>query len=102
VEGEPVPAVAGSTSSDGDEVAADGGGAGPGVAAAGQRAGGPEQVVGDGSGGQPGGVGGELPGRQVGQRPVAEVGEELLDHGVAAVLLLGLDQLYLQPQLTCP
>jgi hypothetical protein len=29
----------------------------------------------------------------VGQRAVAEVGEELLDDGVAAVLLLGLDEL---------
>jgi hypothetical protein len=62
VEGEPVPAVAGGTSSDGEQVAADGGGAGPGVPAAGQRASGPEQVMGDGGDGQPGGVGGELPG----------------------------------------
>jgi hypothetical protein len=74
-------------------VAADGGGAGPGVAAAGEGAGGAHDVVRDGGDGQPGGVGAELAGRQVRQRAVVQVGEELLDDGVAAVLLLGLDQL---------
>ena len=46
-----------------------------------------------GGDGQPGGVGGELPRGQVRQRPVGPVGEDLLDDGVAAVVLLGLDGL---------
>ena len=41
---------------------------------------------------QPGGVGVELPRRQVRQWPVDQVGEDLFDHGVAAVLGLGLGQ----------
>jgi hypothetical protein len=71
--------MAGRAGGDSDQVAADGGG--------------PDQVVRDGGDGQPGGAGGELPRGQVGQGAVAEVGEELLDDGVAAVLLLGLDEL---------
>jgi hypothetical protein len=63
VQGEAAPAVAGGAAGDGDQVAADGGRAGPGVGAAGERAGGPDQVVGDGGDGQPGGVGAELDGR---------------------------------------
>ena len=86
-------AVARGAGGDGDQVAADGGRAGPGVAAAGEGTGGAEQVAGDGGDGQPGGVGGELPRRQVGQGPVVQVGEELLDDGVAAVLGFGLDEL---------
>ena len=85
--------MAGGAGGDGDQVAADRGGAGPGVAAAGESAGGTEQVVRDGGDGQPGGVGGELPRGQVGEGPVVEVVEELLDDSVAAVLLLGLDEL---------
>ena len=93
VQGEAAAAVAGGAGGDGDQVAADGGGAGPGVAAAGEGAGGADQVVGDGGDGQPGGVGGELPRGQVREGAVVEVGEDLLDDGVAAVLLLGLDEL---------
>jgi hypothetical protein len=61
--------------------------------AGGQGAGCAEQVVRHGGDGQPGGVGGELPRGQVRQRPVGPVGEDLLDDGVAAVVLLGLDGL---------
>ncbi len=93
VQGEAASAVAGGAGGDGDQVAADGGRAGSGVAAAGERAGGPGQVVRDGRDGQPGGVGGELPRRQVRERAVVQVGQELLDDGVAAVLLFGLDEL---------
>jgi len=74
VESEQAAAGPGGAGGDGDQVAADGGRAGPGVAAAGQGAGGAEQVVGDGGDGEPGGVGVELPGRQVRQRPVVQVG----------------------------
>jgi len=56
VQGELAAAVAGGAGGDGDQVAADGGRAGPGVAAAGQDAGGAQEVVGDGGDGQPGGV----------------------------------------------
>jgi hypothetical protein len=51
VQGEAAPAVAGRAAGDGDQVAADGGRACPGVAAAGESAGGPDQVAGDGGGG---------------------------------------------------
>jgi hypothetical protein len=61
VQGEATPAVAGGAAGDGDQVTADSGRAGPGVAAAGQGAGGAGQVVRDGGDGEPGGVGGELP-----------------------------------------
>jgi hypothetical protein len=47
----------------------------------------------DGGAGQPGRVGGEDPGWQVGQRPAGPVGEDLLHDRVVAVLGLGLDQL---------
>jgi len=46
--------------------------------------------MGDRGEGEPGRIAGELPGRGVGQRPVAQVGGDLLDDGVVAVLLLGL------------
>jgi hypothetical protein len=91
VEGEA--AGAGGAGGDGDQLAADGGGAGPGVPAAGEGASGPGQVMGDGGDGQPDGVGGELPRRQVREGAVVEVGEEQFDDRVAAVLLLGLDEL---------
>jgi hypothetical protein len=42
---------------------------------------------------QPGGVRGELPRGQVGEGPVVEVGVDLLDDGVVAVVALGLDGL---------
>jgi len=58
----------------GEEVAAQRRTAGGRVAVSGEGAGGAEQVVGDGGDGEPGGVGVELPGRQVRQRPVVQVG----------------------------
>ena len=60
---------------------------------AGQRAGGAGQVVADGGQGQPGGIGREVPRRQVRERPGAQVCEDLLDDGVVAVLRFGLDHL---------
>jgi hypothetical protein len=39
---------------------------------------------------------GEEPGRQVGERAVGPVGEDLLGLGVAAVLLFCLERLYLE------
>jgi hypothetical protein len=74
-------------------VAAQGRAAGLGQRAAGEGAGGAQQVMGHGGDGQPRGVGGELPARQVGEGPVVEVGEDLLDDRVAAVVGLGLDSL---------
>lgn len=84
--------AAGCPGGDGDEVAADGGGAGPGVHRAGEGAGGAEQVLGDGRDDQPGGVGGECPGWQVRERAVVPVGEDLLDDGVVAVFFFCLRQ----------
>jgi hypothetical protein len=49
--------------------------------------------VGDGRQGQPGGVGGEPPGGQVGQGSVDEVGVDLFNDGVAAVLGFGMNGL---------
>ena len=49
-----------------------------------------QQVVGQAGEHRPGAVGVELPGGEVGERLVLEVGDHLLDHGVPAVL--GLDQ----------
>jgi hypothetical protein len=63
--GDQAAAVAGGTGGDGDEVAADGGLAGPGVTAAGESAGGAQQVVRDGGDGEPGGAGGALPRRSL-------------------------------------
>ena len=60
---------------------------------AGQGAGGAQQVVRHGRDGQPGRVGGEDPGGQVSQRAAGDVGEDLLDDGVVAVLAFGLDEL---------
>ena len=82
VQGELAAAAAGGAGGDVDQVAADGGAAGFGVSEAGQGTGGAQQVAGDGGAGQPGGVGGERPGRQVGQGPLVPVGEDLLDGGV--------------------
>jgi len=45
---------------------------------------------------QPRGIRGETAGWQVRERAAGDVGEDLLDDGVAAVLGLGLDQLYLE------
>ena len=44
-------------------------------------------------------AGNEPSGRHMRERPVGDVGEDLLDDGVVAVLPLGLDQFYLKPQL---
>jgi hypothetical protein len=49
--------------------------------------------VGGGGQLQPSGVGAELPRGQVRQRPIEQVGEDLFDDGVAAVLGFGLGQL---------
>jgi hypothetical protein len=59
VQGEVAAAVAGGAGGDVDQVAADGGAAGPGVGQAGQGSGGAQQVVADGGEGEPGRVGGE-------------------------------------------
>ena len=75
-----------------DDPGADGGRAGGAVAAAGQVPGGAGQVVGDGRAGQPGVVGREPAGGQMRQGSVDEFGVDLLDHRVAPVLGLGLDQ----------
>jgi hypothetical protein len=93
VHGDVAAAVAGDAGGDADEVAADGRAAGFRVERPGQRPGGAGQVVADSRAGQPRGVGGEVPRGQVGQGAVAEVGEDLLDDGVVAVMGLGLDGL---------
>ena len=93
-------AVAGDAGGDGDQLAADGRAAGSGVERPGQRAGGAGQVVADGGQGEPGGIGREVPRRQVRERPGAQVCEDLLDDGVIAVLRLGLDRLYLKSSLS--
>jgi len=56
----------------------------------GQCSGGAGEVMADSRAGQPG-AGGEVFRREVGQRAVAEVREDLLDDRVVAVLGLGLD-----------
>ena len=89
-------AVPGGAGGDVDQVAADGGAAGLGVGEAGQGAGGAQQVVRDRGERQPGRVGREAAGGQVRERAVGPVGEDLLGPGVAAVLLLSLDDLYLE------
>lgn len=53
---------------------------------------GPQQVVGHRLQGEPGRVGVEMPGRQLGQRPGLAVCDDLLDHGVVAVFPLGLQR----------
>ena len=79
-------AVAGGAGGDGDEVAADGGGAGPGEAGAGEGPGGAQQVEGHGRDDQPRGVRVEVPGREVGERAGVQVGDDLLDDGVVTVV----------------
>lgn len=73
-----------------DDLVADRGGAGLAVVAGGQMPGGAGEVVRDAGAGQPGGVGREVAGGQVSQRAVDELGVDLFDDGVAAVLGLGL------------
>ncbi len=72
-----------------NQLGANGAGAGSGMAGGGQRTGGAGEVVGDCRADQPGGVRGESPGRQVRQRGVLQVGDDLLDDGVVAVGGLG-------------
>ena len=93
VKGEVPSAVAGGAGGDGDEVAADGGGAGLRVQRAGQCPGGAQQVLRDGGDDRPDRVRGETAGWEMGERPFVPVGEGLLDDGVAAVLVLGLERL---------
>jgi len=69
VHGEVAAAVAGDASRDGDELAADGGAAGPWVEAPGQGPGGAGQVRADGGQGEPRGAGREMPGGQVSEWP---------------------------------
>src|SRR4051812_42224402 len=61
----------------------------PAVVGCGEVSGGAGEVVREHGADQPGGVGGELPAGQVGQGPVDEVGVDLFDDGVAAVLGFG-------------
>jgi len=76
---------------DGDEVAAQGGPSGARVPGGGGGTGGPHQVERDRGEGEPGGVRGELPGRGVRQGAVLELGDDLFDDGVVAVVLVGLN-----------
>src|SRR5689334_17225933 len=82
--------VAGDAAGQVDQVSAQGCRAGGGVAASGQGRGGAGEVVGDRDAGQPGVVGVEPARGQVGQGPVDEFGEDLLDDGVATVVFFGL------------
>ena len=91
VQGDLAAAVAGGAGGDVDEVAAQRGSSGLGAGEAGQGPGGTQQVVADGGAGQPGGVRGERARGQVRQGPVGQVGEDLFDLGVVAVVLLGLE-----------
>jgi hypothetical protein len=91
VEDEVPAAVAGGAGADGDEVAADRGGAGLRVPAAGEGPGGAQQVVRYCRDDEPGGVRREMPGGQVGEGAGVQVGVDLLNDGVIAVLALGLD-----------
>jgi hypothetical protein len=93
VEDEVAAAVPGGACGEGDEVAADGGGAGLRVPAAGEGPGGAQQVVRHGRDDQPGGVRGENTGGQVGEGAGVQVGDHLLGDGVVAVLAFCLDQL---------
>ena len=89
VQGEVAAAVPGSARSHADQVAPDRGAAGLAVGEAGLGAGGAQQVAADRGQRELGRVGREAA-RQVGQRAVGPVGEDLLGLGMAAVLLLGL------------
>src|SRR5512135_2130423 len=86
-------AVAGGPGGHGDEVAADGGGAALRVAGPGPGPGGAQQVMGHGREDQPGPVRVEGAGWQVSEGACVQVGDDLLDDRVVAVLALGLDQL---------
>jgi len=89
-----------SSASAGDQSAGNGedyplqGGAGGGLLelAAGETSHGATEVVGYHGQGEPGGVGHELPPRQVRQSGALELGDALLDDGVAAVVGLDVDE----------
>lgn len=68
-----------------DQLGAHGRNPGPGVPAAGEDGGGAGEVERDHRAGQPGGVRSEHPRREVGERPVLQLGDDLLDEGVVAV-----------------
>ena len=85
------PAVAGGAGGDRDQVAADRGPACFREGQASQRADRAEQVVCHRRDGQPRGVRGEDPAAHVSERAAGDVGEDLLDDSVAAVLSLGLE-----------
>jgi hypothetical protein len=76
-----------------DQAAAQGGAAGLRIGKAGQGADGAQQVAGDGGTGQLRSVRGKRAGWHVRERPVGDVGEDLLHDRVVAVLAFGLDQL---------
>ena len=86
-------AAAGRTGGEVDELVAEGGAAGHGVAGRGQGAQRPGQRVRGEGQVQSGGVGGQRGRGQRGQGSVDQIGEDLLDDGVAAVVGLGLDEL---------
>ena len=86
VEDEVPAAVACGPGRHGDQVAADGGGPCPGVAGPGARAGGAQQVVRHGGEDEPCPVCSEMTGWQVGEGARVQVGDDLLDDGVVAML----------------
>src|SRR5262249_17811283 len=90
--GEWAPPWRGTPGGDVDQIGPEGGAAGFGVAEAGQGAGGAQQVVADRGEGEPGGVGREQAGGQVGERPAGPVSEHLFHEGVVAVLFFGLQR----------
>jgi hypothetical protein len=69
----------------GNQLGADGAAAGATVAAAGQRTRSAGEVMGDSGADQPCRVGGEDSRREVGERAVLQLGDDLLDDGVVAV-----------------
>jgi len=78
VPGDGVVSAAGGSARDADELGADGGAAGHGVAGGGQRAEGPGEGVGGGGELEPGGVGGKRSRGKVGQWSLDQVGEDML------------------------
>ncbi len=90
VQGEPA-SGAGRAGGDGDQVGTDGSRSGTGVGTFGQGAGSAGEVVRDGGQGEPGGVRGELPRGQMRERTGFEVGDDMLDDRVAAVVGFGLE-----------
>jgi hypothetical protein len=79
-------AVPGDAGGHGDQVAADAGGPCPGVAGPGAGSGGAQQIVRHGGENQSCPVCAEMTGWQVGEGACVQVGDDLLDDGVVAVL----------------